>query len=281
MANTITKTQIDEVARILGFPNLSPMSSLQLDYPYFSSQLALWQPYAMLLNRLSQASPSDEVQYFGAESPQFGSFYSAATLSLTMSTPSSIATGVSVYMNIAGVQEEYTTIAGDTPTTVIKAFESLINQDPNVNTVFLSNAVGLTLNLYYVQAIGTDGNGVQVMAVSNDPSLLLSFGGSPAQFAGSATSAGTTPPGPQFTPIGSANVVFGYVPIIHILESDLVNARINLDTLQADVWYPRQDELRVRYSLLWQYRKELANRLSVPIDPDIVGNDNRIVQRVV
>lgn len=281
MANSITKVQMDEVARILGFPNLSPMSSLSVEYPYFSSQLALWQPYAMLLNRLGQASLSDEVQYFGAESPAFGSFYAPSSASATFSTPGSVAEGVIVNFNAGGKVLSYTTQASDGPNDVVFQLALLINEDPETNTTFMANPVSNVLNMYYITTIGTDGNGIQCMATSSDPSLLISFGGTAGQFTGGATAGGTTPPGPQFTPIGSDEVVFGYVPIIHILESDLINSRINLDTLKADVWEPRQDELRVRYALLWQYRKELADRLSVPVDPDIVGNANRITQRIV
>jgi hypothetical protein len=283
VANTITKVQVDEVARILGFPNLSPMSSLSVDYPYFSSQLALWQPYAIMNIRLSQASPSDEVQYFGAESPQFAFFYTPSTVAITFSTPTTVAPNIVVNLNAGGTVLTYTTGDTDTPNTVCAQFAQQINQNPNVNPTFMANPVGPVLNIYYITAIGTDGNGIQCMVTSSDPSLLSTFYAliPPAQFSFGATSLGTTPPGPQFTPIGTDETVFGYVPIIHILESDLINSRINLDTLKADVWQPRQDELKVRYALLWQYRKELADRISVPLDPDIASNASGMTQRIV
>jgi hypothetical protein len=254
-----------------------------VEYPYFSSQLALWQPYAIMNIRLSQASPSDEVQYFGAESPQFGSFYAPSTAAITFFTPSTVAVGVVVNLNAGGTVLTYTTVTGDTPDSICEQFATQINQNPNVNPTFLANFVGPVLNIYYITTIGTDGNGIQCMVTSSDPSLLSTFSvlSAPSQFSFGATFGGTTPPGPQFTPIGTDNVVFGYVPIIHLLESDLINARINLDTLKADVWQPRQDELKVRYSLLWYYRKELADRISVPIDPDLTGNANQITQRIV
>jgi hypothetical protein len=278
----ITTVQQAEIARILGFPNLSPMSSLQVHYPYFSSQLALWQPYAMLINRLSQAAPYDEVQYMGAESPLFGSFFTPSAAQLTASTPSAIATGVIAQVNVDGIVTLYTTIAGDTPISVIANIVTLMLENPALTTAFMVNPAGPIMGLYYIAALGTDGNGSNCIATSSDPSLTFAFGAAPpAQFAFGATAGGSVPPGPQFTPIGSTETVFGYVPIIHVLESDLVNARVNLDTLSADVWHPRQDELDVRYALLRHYRKELADRLSVPLDPDITGNASRVTQRIV
>lgn len=278
----ITQVQQAEVARILGYPNLSPMSSLQVHYPYFSSQLAMWQPYAMLLNRLSQAAPYDEVQYMGAESPLFGQFFTPAAAQLQISTPNSIAAGVLVQFNLGGNVVSYTTQAGDTPNIVSAKLAAQIAATPAITASFMANATGPDLSAYYIATLGTDGNGQNCIATSSDPSLLLTFGGAaPSQYAFGATSGGSVPPGPQYTPIGTTETVFGYVPIIHTLESDFINARINLDTLKAEEWQPRQDELAVRYALLRQYRKELADRLSVPLDPDLVGNAQQISQRIV
>lgn len=282
----ITRIQQAEIARLLGFPNLSPESSLQLQYPYFASQLALWQPYAMLLNRLSQAAPEDEVQYMGAESPLFGQFFTPATAAVTFSTPSGIATGVVIEANIGGTIVTYTTVAGDTPQSVASKIAAEIRLNPNIAQNFMPNPAGATLNLIYIAALGTDGNGVNLIVTSSDPSLLATFGvTAPAVFAFGATAGGSVPPGPQYTPTGTSETVFGYVPIIHQLEGDLVNARVNLDTLRADgaggaSWQPRQDELSVRYALLRHYRRELANRLSVPLDPEIIDQDRRS-QRIV
>jgi hypothetical protein len=186
-----------------------------------------------------------------------------------------------IQLNAGGTTFSYVTQVGDTPTTVVKQFASQISEDPTANQVFMANANGPQLVLYNISALGTEGNGVQSVFMSSDASLVGSFGGAATQIAPGATSGGQTPPGPQFTPIGTVEPVFGYVPIIRVLEGDMLNARINLDTLQADVWKPRQDELKVRYALLKQYRMELADRLSVPIDPDLVGNRGMSAQRVV
>jgi len=279
----ISQTQMAEVARILGFPNLSPQTSLNMEYPTFSSQFAVFQPYAQLLNRLAGASDADEVQYFGAESTKFASFFTPSQIVLTFSGPGPT-TGVIIRINLGGNQYEYTVNDSDTYASIAAAFSASLADDPQGSALFLPNAVGPALGLYNVAAVGTDGNGVQCMAGSTDTSVLVSFGGAAAQFAAGATSGGQVPPGPQFTAITGAQkgqVVFGFVPIIHLLESDLVNARANLDTLSAEAWHPRQDELDVRKALLDKYRIDLANGLAVPIDPDIMGNNSRGSQRIV
>jgi hypothetical protein len=269
-----------EIARILGYPNFTPQSSLDLSYPYFSSPMAQYQPYAMLQARLAAAANAEQVLMLGAESDLFGSFFTPATAAAVFSTSSTIAPNVTVRLNLGGNQYTYVTQAGDTPDIVAAIFAELLAADPTGSALFMPNPIANTLNLVNVAAVGTDANGVQCLAASSDPSLLISFGGTPSQFAAGSTAGGSVPPGPQFTDIKSGEVTFGYVPIIHILESDLINARQNLDTLKAEEWEPRQDELDVRKALYDDYRRQLANCISVPLDPDIPGNDNRIAQRV-
>src|SRR5580704_7755536 len=276
----ISIVQMAEIGRILGYPNISPKNSLNLEYPTFASQFGMWQPYAVLINRLSGASAYNEVQYLGAESSLFGTFFTPAAIALTVSTPSSIVVGVTVNLNAGGTVLSYITRAGDTPASVAAALSALVAENATVAAIFMPNPTGATLNLYNISAIGTDGNGVTCIATSSDPSCTLSFGATEAQMAYGQTSGGQVPPGPQFTPTGTTETVFGFVPIIHILESDLVNARQNLDTLSADVWNPRQDELDVRYALLTEYKRQLANAISVPLDPDLVGN-RRSSHRIV
>lgn len=279
----ITKQQMGEVARILGFPNLSPMSSLQVGYPYFSSQLAMFQPYAMLLNRLSQASPDDEVQYFGAESPLFAGMFIPAQIGFVFSSTGSLTAGSVVQMNLNGETIEYTIETGDTPATVVAALFALAMNDVNITDSFMVNGIGTTITAFYTAGLGGSGNGFQCIAASSDSNLQIQVVGvgTPAQVATGATGGGTNPPGPRFLDPEATEPIYGYVPIIRILESDLINARINLDTLKADVWEPRQDELSVRAALWRKYRAELADRISVPLDPDIAGNQSRSIQRVV
>jgi hypothetical protein len=282
VANSITETQIAEVTRILGFPNLSPNSGADIGYPYYSSQLMTFQPYIILVVRLTQASPADEVQYFGAESPLFGSFFAPGTVAFTFSTPTTIAVGVSVQMNIGDNTVSYETIEGDTPATVVAALYALIRENDGIRESFMVNPSGAVLTIINTKHLGVNGNGVQCIALSSDPSLLAAAGtGSASQMAFGTTAGGTNPPGPRFVPVGGSPVqdsepIYGYVPIIRVLESDLINSRENLDTQKADSWVPSPYELGKRSALLNSWRRRLADSLSVPLDPDIAGNARRM-----
>lgn len=281
MGSTITFNQMTEIARILGYPQFSPNSSLDPHYPFFSSPLAQWQPYAMLMTRLAVVAPAEEVQILGAESPLYSQFFTPASVTLTITTPSAPAVGTTVRVNLGGNIYAYETQAGDTVDVIIANLAQELLEDPNGTALFLPNPDGNTLLLINVAAVGTDANGVNCVAVSSDPSVLVSFGGTPGQMAFAPTSGGATPPGPQFKPLDGSPLITGYVPIIHVLESDLVNARTNLDTLSAEDWHPRQDELDVREALKNKFRRDLANALLVPLDPDIVGNNTTMAQRFV
>ncbi len=278
---TISQTQMAEVARVLGYPNLSPQSSLQPHYPDFSSQFAMWQPYAMLLNRLAACSSDDEVQMMGAESTLFSSKFIPSSIALTFTLTGSAVTPGAIYkLNAGGVAFVYQAQQNDTVASIAAQFATQVEDDPTAGEQFMPNAIGNILTLYNTSSLGADGNGVQCAASTNDPNVTVSFGGTPGPFSNGATSGGIAPNGPRYTDITSGETIFGYVPIIHVLESDLINSRQNLDTKSAAEWNPRQDELDVRWALKQQYCRELANRLSVPLYPDIVNNNSSMSQRI-
>lgn len=278
---TISLTQMAEIARILGYPNISPQSSLQPHYPDFSSQFAMWQPYAMLLNRLAACSSDDEVQMLGAESALFGSKFIPSSVAIVFAlSGSGVTQGAAYKLNAGNVSFAYTAQETDTVASIAAQFAAQIADDPTASEQLMPNALGGTLTLYNIQALGADGNGVQCAAATNDPNVTVSFGGAAGAFANGCTAGGTSPNGPRYTDITSGETIFGYVPIIHVLESDLINSRQNLDTKSAAEWNPRQDELDVRWALKQQYCRELANRISVPLYPDIVGNNSGVAQRI-
>jgi len=278
---TISLTQMAEVARILGYPNLSPQSSLQPHYPNFSSQFAMWQPYAFLLNRLAACSSDDEVQMLGAESALFGSKFVPSSVTLTfMLTGGGVTAGAIYKMNVGNVSFAYQAQSSDTVASIAAQFATQIEDDPTAGAQFMPNAIAAALTLYNIANLGSDGNGVMCVASTNDPNVTVSFGGSAGAFSNGATSGGMAPNGPSYPDIISGEVVYGYVPIIHVLEGDFINSRQNLDTKSAAEWNPRQDELDVRWKLKQQYCRELANRLSVPLYPDIVNNNNSLPQRI-
>src|ERR1700677_1531684 len=120
-----------EVARILGYPNLSPQSSLQPHYPNFSSQCAMWQPYAFLLNRLAACSSDDEVQMLGAESALFGSKFVPSSVTLTfMLTGGGVTAGAIYKMNVGNVSFAYQAQPSDTVASIAAQFATQIEDDP-------------------------------------------------------------------------------------------------------------------------------------------------------
>lgn len=266
---------------MLGYPNLSPASSLQLGYPEYASPYAMWQPYAQLIDRLARTDAGEEVALLGAESSLFAGLFTPASISLTFSTSTTIATGVLLELDVNGQILQYTTVAGDTPASVAAQFASLARQSANISAQFLPNNQGATINLY-VRAMGTDGNGIGVMATSPDASVLIAIAPSTAaQFSYGMTAGGANPNGPRFIPEGQTQPIYGYVPIIRMLEGDLINSRENLDMAKADTYVPRSDEMGARAALWRFYRREMADRIGVPLDPDIIGNRSRVTQRIV
>jgi hypothetical protein len=278
---SITLAQQAEIARMLGYPNLSPASSLELGYPYYASPMAQWQPYAFLVDRLARTSATEEVAIMGAESTLFGSMFTPAGLSFTLSTASSIVNGATLQMDLSGTLLTITAGTSETPATMALKAAQAVQQNTTTAGQFLANAVGANINLY-VRAMGLDGNGIMAMATSSDPSLLVAIPPATAsQYAFGSTAGGANPNGPYYVPEDNPQPVYGYVPIIRTLESDLINSRENLDLAKADTYVPRSDEMAARATLWRFYRRQLADRLSVPLDPDIAGNRARLSQRVV
>jgi hypothetical protein len=269
----LTVTQQTEILRILGFPNLGSQASLGLGYPAYASQFAQWQPYAWLMTRLNTMSSDEEVAIMGAESLLFAPYFTPASLTMTLSTPSTVAVGATLSIDVDGELITIAAVEGDTPATLVAKLASAILADSTASETFLINLSGTSLALV-VRDLGTDGNGFPVMATSNDPSLLfvIAPNTTPAANGYGVTTGGANPPGPTIVPDGSVRPVFGYVPIIRILESDIGGARDNLDLQSVETYVPRPDEMESRARLLRRYRRELADRFNVPLDPDLVGN---------
>lgn len=99
----------------------------------------------------------------------------------------------------------------------------------------------------------------------------------PTSFSISATGSGTTYP--QITANGqllppyavlfdNTAPVYGYIPILNGLESGYLGSAVNLDTKEAGPWKSRHNEQGQRMSLLETYRRQLADFLGTPINPD-------------
>ncbi len=112
---------------------------------------------------------------------------------------------------------------------------------------------------------------VPQVAFESPVSFTITSSGSGALYP-QITSHGTQlPPVASLASAASPNIstpVYGYLPILDVLEGAYAAASGNLDTIQADVWKGRSNELGQRYSLYRMWQGRLADFLGVPLDPD-------------
>ena len=272
----LTQTQKQELRRILGYPALAQQASTQLGYPGYASPFMQWQPYAWLEARFTQLAPGEEVEIMGQESALFSQFLLPASASFTVSTPTTIANNATMKITVAGTTVTATAGVGETPTTFVAKIIAAIDASSAILADVIPTSAGTTFTLTTTTA-GFASNGTAISFVSSDPSLLISLaapvGGytNPQQFVFAVTSGGANPPGEYYTLPDQPGVVYGYVPFVRILEGDLANARKFLYFITAGDFDPRQDEIAARKAMLLHYRRLIAERLNVPLDPDLVG----------
>jgi hypothetical protein len=115
----------------------------------------------------------------------------------------------------------------------------------------------------------------RMLELSQDEEVAI-FGAEHSAFASYPVVNGVSQaPGLRWTS-STGVVTYGYVPTIRSLESDLAGkpgAFGSFSSLNRVAFRP--DELRLRRALLNQYRADLADFLSVPLDPNLVGNRGR------
>jgi len=59
--------------------------------------------------------------------------------------------------------------------------------------------------------------------------------------------------------------IYGYLPILDVMEGDQAATTENLDTIQADVWHARATEIIERERLYMVWRRKLAKFLDLPL----------------
>ena len=264
-----------EIVRVLGFPDVLSSASIQPGYPNYNSEYAMFQPYAQLMNKLNYLSnaPVEAVRIFGAEHPAFSGFYASASFNLAITTPSSIATGATISLVVNGVAAGNVTAASsETPTSIGTKVATALTAS---GFVFASNGAG-SVTAYATQP-GKVGNGITILAISSDPSLLLNG----ATVSVGATSMGSDPPGEYLSDTSLAQPVWGYLPIIRVLQNDILASRLDLRASVADVVTLRATEIPERDALCNRMRRKLADALAVPLDPDIAGNRRQGRMRVI
>ena len=89
----------------------------------------------------------------------------------------------------------------------------------------------------------------------------------------------TPPVGENYTDSDSGITVWGYVPIIRILQSDVTGARAFAGFETADVVKFRKNELAMRKALVRDKKQELADFFCVPLSPDFQQRNSRPTYR--
>jgi hypothetical protein len=258
-----------EVRRVLGFPALLSQASLETHYPNFASELATFQPYAILESKFAALAyaPEESVPIFGAEHPLFSSFFSPASFTVDFTVPTTVAVGAVVTVTVAGGAITVNTTTSDTGITIAQKVATAVASADEAEVLAATPGDGSIA--FYANAVGKAGNNTTIIVSSSDPSIVISSLG---PIVAGVTAGGTDPPGPYFQDPLLATPTFGYLPTIRALESDLGGSRNFLFIHQAETFLPRANEPQIRLALLKRYRRELADRLSVPLDPDIASN---------
>jgi hypothetical protein len=272
----LTATQQNEILRILGYPALGQALNMNnaTGAASMHSFYRIWEAYEWLLTRFNSMLQDEEVYIFGAEHAAFGSYVVPALATLTFSGATPVV-GTELQIQVDGSLLTYTVQTSDTPTKIALAVALLISGDPVASQLCVANPEGPAC-LIYVRTPGATGNGIPVQAMSSDASLQVSLGGTATQVVYGVTSGGTDPPGVKFTPQNATVPVYGYVPIIRLLEADLVGTRTSLIAEKVDVLTYRKSELRERAGLLRYWKRELADRFNVPSEPDFAKNKQRM-----
>lgn len=77
--------------------------------------------------------------------------------------------------------------------------------------------------------------------------------------------------------------IYGYLNILDTLEGDQASTTENLDTIKADVWTARSDEIRQREMLYRQWRQKLSIYLGIPMGEYVfqkMGMRGSLISRV-
>lgn len=288
----IPETLRAEIRRVLGYPDLLSQASIQLGYPNYASEMQIFQPYAVLENKLAfmESAIDEAIPVFGALHPYFGAFYNVGSYGFEVTTPTAIANGASITAAIGGNPGVTVTAGpGATPATMATALANALNADA-ASSALVTTAAATSVAPATVTSLalaqGKNGNGIAVSLLVSDASIVLTDNlGRTGRLLSGATSAGSDPPGP-WIPVESDNVaelfpLYGYLPIIFALEGDLGFERRNLSAAATEAVKLRPNVLATRDSLLRRYRRELADRFSIPLDPDIAGNRRRSRTRFV
>ncbi len=250
------------IRRHLGYPTVGiavtnaaggSLMDGSIGYRYF-------QAYAFMEYKLDNFNPDEEARITGNAYGSIlvqGNTQPGDTITVTLSN-GPLTNPVSV---------TYTAGSSDTALSMAVGVANLVNQ----------NAALLSAGFYAVAPYGTGPyayrpGGIPLAAMSVLGTQSYTF----AAAATGSTSAAVTSNGAILTPravltdpfTNQVTQIYGYLPILDALETGAVGTSEDLDTLKADVWSARQDELEEREKLYKFWRMRLSKFMFVPLFED-------------
>ena len=266
----LTTAQRVEVGRHLGYPMIGGPAVTSGGPPYTSTfgqaggllGFRYFEFYPLLLFRLANMSTNEEVSIVGSSSSFFGSFYTAANASVTI-TAAAPASGDNVTVQINGQPSSYTFAVSDTQATIAAGLASSINTNTALAGLVIAQNAGAAVAIN-ARVIGARANSLSIASYVQGVSatVAVTYASAPTN----TLQGGQDPPGPVWIDPSEqiTQPYYGYLPIIRFWETQLTNSASGMDTIKADVFSQRQDELAARYGGYLTWCKRLAQFISVP-----------------
>lgn len=215
----------------------------------------------LLEYRIRNISAEEEVALLGSQSQFFNAYWTAATAKITVTgTP---VAGETPTVQINGQSSAYTTAVGDTATVVASQLAQALNVIPQLSPYIIAQSQAAVIALSS-RSLGSQANTLTVLGFST-PSVTLAVTNA-AMVAAVTMQGGQDPPGPVWLDPSQtiSQPLFGYIPIIRYWESQITNAASGMDTLRADVFTQRQDELAARSGGYTMWCRRLAQYFAIP-----------------
>jgi hypothetical protein len=258
----LTEQYKSDIRRYLGYPvvglyNQSPaggsLANLNSGYRYFEA-------YGQLEYRMNQMKPDEEARVTGQIYGAIG--FANSNIPIIAGTVITVSLTSSVF-SPATQTLTYTVLDTDTLLTIVSAFANLAA----LNTQFAA-AGGQAVNEY---GVGPWSNTIVPIPIT---SFIL-----PAAFTLTVSGAGNTVPqvftqGQQLPPFLNITTtlppttIYGYLPILNQLESDLLGSTNNLSVSVAREATLRSTELREREWLFDTWRLKLSQFLGITLNPN-------------
>ncbi len=280
----LSEQQKIEIRRHLGYPVTgNPITSpvgQTLSHGFIGWRFH--QVYGLLEWRMNNLQPFEEAILFGLATAGI-TVQSVAAPGGTITLPNGLVVSLEMRQPVGGVLQadgvtilydvdetvSYTTVSSDTIFSVGAALSSLVLANGVlVGAGFWATSpynVGAYAEAAKPPATVQPFPGIQITCIP-DAFEIIAVSAPPLFLAVQPGSGQFLPPNATFG--DPATLHRGYIPILDALETEVANASDNLDTLKADVWTARPDEIHIREALYNRWRRKMAQFLALPLWED-------------